>query len=190
MAKNARFTGSVRHTPDTIQLLYKTEYYTYDTLRIILRFLAGIGLVIAGLTMDIPRAVQIILLLIGCWLVISKDFPASVRADRALETRKAELPRHVCKFFEKQVELSGEGTINLTYDKFQYLVEDDGYLYLFLGRQSVCMVEKESVEGGSCEALKEFVAGHTGLNWRRNRSLFMMNLTDLRLAMKNYKRSR
>ena len=190
MAKNARFTGSIRHTPATIQLLYKTEYYTYDTLRILLRFLAGVGLILMGITMEMPRAVQIILLLAGCWLIISKDFPPSVRADRALETRKAALPQHVCKFFEKQVELSGEGTINLSYDKFQYLIEDDGYLYLFLGRQSVCMVEKESVEGGSFEELKEFIAGRTGLSWRRNRSLLMMNLTDLRLAMKNYKRSR
>lgn len=190
MAKDARFTGSIQHTLDTIQLLYKTEYYTYDTLRILVRFLAGVGLVLAGLMADIPRALQIILLLVGCWLIISKDFPASVRADRALETRKAALPRHVCKFFEKQVELSGEGTINLTYDKFQYLIEDDGYLYLFLGRQSVCMVEKDSVEGGSPEALKEFVAERTGLRWRRNRSLLMMNLTDLRLAMKNYMHSR
>lgn len=186
MAKNAHFIGSIRHTPDTIQLLYKTEYYTYDTLRILIRFLIGIGLILAELVVDIPRAVQILLLLAGCWLLVSKDFPASMRADRALEARKAALPQHVCKFFEKQVELSGEGTVNLTYDKFQYLIEDDGYLYLFLGRGLVCMVDKDSVEGGSSEKLKEFVAGRTGLRWRRNRSILMMNLTDLRLALKNY----
>ncbi len=186
MAKNARFTGSIQHTPDTIQLLYKTEYYTYDTLRILVRFLIGVTLILAGLMAEIPRIVQILLLLAGCWLVISKDFPASVRADRALETRKAALPRHVCAFYEKRVELSGEGTVNLAYDKFQHLIEDNGYLYLFLDRRSVCMVAKDSVEGGSPEELKKFVAGRTGLRWRRNRSLLMMNLADLRLAVKNH----
>ena len=35
MAEQASFIGSVQHTPDTIQRLYKTEYYTYDTLRIL-----------------------------------------------------------------------------------------------------------------------------------------------------------
>lgn len=186
MAKSARFSGSVEHTPDTIQLLYKTEYYTYDTLRILARFLLGAGFILAGITVAMPRAVQILLLLAGCWLIVSKDFPATLRADKALETRKAALPRHVCKFFEKHVELSGEGTMDLAYDKFQYLIEDDGYLYLFLGRKSVCMVEKGSVTGGSPEEFKEFVAGRTGLCWRKNRSLLMMNLADLRRAVRDY----
>lgn len=185
MAEKASFIGSVQHTPDTIQLLYKTEYYTYDTLRILSRFLLGAALIVGGLMMALPRVVQIPLLLAGCWLIVSKDFPAAVRADRALDTRKAALPMHICSFFENRVELTGEGSMRLDYQKFQRLIEDESYLYLFLGRQSVCMVEKDGVEGGSPEELKAFVAQRTGLSWQRNRSLLTMNLADLRQAVRD-----
>ena len=161
MAEQASFIGSVQHTPDTIQRLYKTEYYTYDTLRILSRFLFGGALIAAALILELPRPVQILLLLAGCWLIISKDFPAAVRADQVLDNRK------------------------LAYPKFQRLIEDEQYLYLFLGRQSVCMVEKDGVEGGSPEELKAFVARLTGLSWQRNRSLLTMNLADLRQALRD-----
>ena len=42
-------------------------------------------------------------------------------------------------------------------------VEDNEYVYLFLGHKSVCMIDKATVEGGSAEDLKEFVAQRTGL---------------------------
>ena len=80
MAEQASFIGSVQHTPDTIQRLYKTEYYTYDTLRILSRFLFGGALIAAALILELPRPVQILLLLVGCWLIISKDFPARYRS--------------------------------------------------------------------------------------------------------------
>ena len=83
------------------------------------------------------------------------------------------------------MELSGEGSMKLAYPKFQRLIEDEQYLYLFLGRQSVCMVEKDGVEGGSPEELKAFVARLTGLSWQRNRSLLTMNLADLRQALRD-----
>ena len=185
MAEQASFIGSVQHTPDTIQRLYKTAYYTYDTLRILSRFLFGGALIAAALILELPRPVQILLLLAGCWLIISKDFPAAVRADQVLDNRKAALPLHICSFFEDRVELSGEGSMKLAYPKFQRLIEDEQYLYLFLGRQSVCMVEKDGVEGGSPEELKAFVARLTGLSWQRNRSLLTMNLADLRQALRD-----
>ena len=75
--------------------------------------------------------------------------------------------------------------MRLKYSRFDRLIEDDSYLYLFLGRKSVCMVEKASVEGGSAEDLKDFVAQHTGLTWRRNRSILSMNLADVRQAVRD-----
>lgn len=187
MAKKARFIGSVQHTPDTIELLYKTSYYTYDTLRILIRILIGAAAVFVGLAVEMPRAFQALLLLAGCWLIISRDFPAAARADKALDARKADLPVHTCTFFDNAVELSGEGSMRLDYKQFQRLIEDDGYLYLFLGRQSVCMVDKNSVEGGNTEELKRFTAQRTGLSWQRNRSLLTMNLADLRQALRDRK---
>ena len=95
------------------------------------------------------------------------------------------LPENVCAFFGGSLELSGEGSMRLEYGRFQRLVEDSGYLYLFLGSRSVCMIDKATIKGGSAEELKAFVAERTGLTWRRNRSFFTMNLTDLRQMIRD-----
>lgn len=181
----ARYTGSVQHTSNTIQLMYKTEYYTYDTLRILIRMFIGVILVVLALTVEMNRIPQCLLLLVGCCLAFSKDFPAALRAGAALEDRKAELPLYVYTFYDDGLSMSGEGSMRLGYDRFERLIEDDGYLYLFLGRRSVCMVEKASVEGGSAEELKSFVTQRTGLTWRRNRSVLSMNLSDLRQSVRD-----
>jgi hypothetical protein len=188
MAKKGRFVGSVQHTEETIQRLYQTQYYTYETMRMLSRMGIGAILVVSPFLLQLPMAVRAIMLMLGCWLLVSRDFPPSLRADRALEARKGALPLNVCTFFEDCVELEGEGSMKIPYPKFQRLVEDDSYLYLFLGKNSLCMVEKDTVSGGTEEELKAFVAKHTGLSWGKNRSLLSMNLMDLHRAWKDRKR--
>lgn len=189
MADRAKFIGSVQHTEDTIQRLFKTEYRTYHQSRIFAQLAAGFVMAALALTVEMSRVLQAVLLLVGCLLMIGGDFPASVRADKAVDDRKGKLPGNVCSFFGGSMELSGEGSMRLKYDRFQRLVEDKGYLYLFLGSRSVCMIDKTTVKGGSVEDLKAFVAERTGLVWRRNRSFLTMNLTDLRQMLRD-RRSR
>ena len=185
MAERAKFTGSVRHTEDTIQRLFKTEYRTYHQPRILAQLAVGFVMAALALTVEMDRILQAVLLLFGCLLMIGRDFPASVRADKAVDDRRGRLPENVCSFFDGSLELSGEGSMRLKYDRFQRLVEDNEYLYLFLGSRSVCMIDKATVRGGSAEALKAFVAERTGLTWRRNRSFFTMNLADLRQMLRD-----
>lgn len=189
MAEKARFTGRVQHTEETIRLLFKTQYNTYEQLRMIVQMGAGMAMAVAAFLVPMNRVLQVLLAMLGCWLLVSKDFPASLRAEQALEQRKGVLPENVCKFFDKAMELNGEGRMRLEYSRFQRLIEDGGYLYLFLGRNSVCMIDKETVEGGSAEDLKAFVEKRTGMTWSKNRSLLWMNLTDIRQALKDRGRS-
>jgi hypothetical protein len=149
----------------------------------------GIGaiLVVLPFFLQLPTAVRAIMLMLGCWLLVSRDFPPSLQADRVIQTRKGALPLNVCTFFEDCVELEGEGSMKIPYQKFQRLVEDESYLYLFLGKKSLCMVEKDTVSGGTEEELKVFVAERTGLSWSKNRSLLSMNLMDLHRAWKDRK---
>lgn len=188
MADRAKFTGSIRHTENTLQRLFKTEYRTYHQPRILAQLAVGFVMAALALTVEMDRIPQAVLLLFGCLLMIGRDFPASVRADKALDDRKGKLPENVCAFFGGSLELSGEGSMRLKYDRFQRLVEDDEYLYLFLGSRSVCMIDKTTIRGGSAEELKSFVAERTGLTWRRNRSFLTMNLTDLRQMLRDRRR--
>ena len=144
MAEKIRFIGRIQHTEDTIQRLFKTEYFTYSKRRILARMLVGAAMVVTGLLYQRNRIVQVILLMIGCWLLFSRDFPASVQADRTLEKRKGRL-----------------------------------------------MIDKETIERGSVEELKEFVEKHTGLTWRaKSKSLLQMNLYDVWQMLQDKRRRR
>lgn len=70
--------------------------------------------------------------------------------------------------------------MNIPYKKFTRLVEDEEYLYLFLDKDSVCMLPRSSVEPQPAEDFMKFVEGKTGLSWRREKSLLSLNLWDLR----------
>ena len=136
MAGKVRFVGSVQHTEDTLQRL-----------GILAQLAVGFAMAALALTVEMSRPLQGVLLLVGCLVMVSGDLPASLRADKAVDSRKGSLPKNVCSFFEDRMELSGEGSMRLEYGRFQRLIEDDGYLYLFLGRGSVCMIDPRGIEG-------------------------------------------
>lgn len=181
----ALYRGKIEHTEKTIQLLYKTQYYTYDKTRMLLRLGLGIALVILSVALALPTWARAVIMLLGAWFMASGDFPSQVRADKALEQRKAALPKMSYEFLEAKLILSGEGSMEIPYKRLTRLVEDDGYLYLFLARDSVCMVDRASLEPKGAEDFMKFMEKKTGLKWRRERSLLSMNLWDLRQILRD-----
>ena len=69
--------------------------------------------------------------------------------------------------------------MKIPYAKFHRLIEDQDYLYLFLGRGSVCMLDRSTVQPDSDKELKRFVTERTGKQWSRNWTLLSMTLGDL-----------
>ena len=181
----ARFHGKIDHTEETITLLYKTQYRTFETLRMLTRMAIGVIMAVLGLTVEMPMWGRAILMLIGCWLLVSGDFPGVARADRALEARKGALPKMSYDFYANHVHLSGEGSMNIAYGKFRRLVEDDAYLYLFVSKDSVCMVERATLTPTPEENFMKFIEEKTGLRWRRMKSLLLMNAQDLLQAIQD-----
>ena len=105
-----------------------------------------------------------------------------MRADRALSERKAKLPDMSYGFGPNKVHLSGEGSMDLSYKKFTRLVEDKQYLYLFVSRNSVCMMNKDSVKPADLMAFAKFMEDRTGLKWRAEKSFLSMSIYELRQA--------
>ena len=95
-----RYRAEIQHTEKTIQRLYRTQYYAYDKLRLLLRGSLGAALILVAALSALPTWGKAVLLLIGAWLVVSGDFPAQLRADKALEQRKAALPHTSLKLEE------------------------------------------------------------------------------------------
>jgi len=173
------FEGEIVHTEKTLLQLFKTEYETYERKKIFAWMGVGALMIVLAILVEMALPLRIILLLIACWLLVSSDFPAEMRADKVVETRRGNLPRMHYEFYEKDMKLEGEGSMRMKYDKFQRLIEDSGYLYLFEAKNSVCMIDKDSIQGGSVDQFKEFMEKRTGLEWRRCKSILSLNLTDI-----------
>lgn len=187
MASQCRYRGKIDHSEKTIQLLYKTQYYAYEKPRMLIRLGIGVVMVIASLTVEMPMWTRAILMLIGAWLMASRDFPSQIRADRVLEKRRGQLPQMSYEFYPSRVALSGEGNMDIRYEKFTRLVEDSDYLYLFIAKDSVCMLERTSLSPQPAEDFMKYMEDKTGLKWRREKSILSMNLYDLRQLVRDFK---
>ena len=174
------YTASITHNEKTINRLYKTQYYTFGKTRIILRFVAGLALIIICAASTLPLWVKGLLLLIGAWLVSSPDFPAQVMADKVLSSRKNNLPVMNYEFHGDFIKLSGEGSMNIEYTRFKILIQDSEYYYMFINKDSACMIDKDSISPHEAENFAAFIENKTGLAFRREKSLLAMNLQDLR----------
>ncbi len=178
MSEKYIYSGNIKHTEKTIQNLFKTQYFTFEKWRIAGRFSVGILLIIAAVSLNIPVWARCLLLIPGTWLAVSGDFPAQVTADKVLQARKNKLPVMNYEFYGDHIKISGEGEMNIDYKNLKFLVQDDEYLYLFIAKNSVCMIEKSSLE--NLNEFKSFIQNKTGLEWTRQKNFMAMNINDLK----------
>ena len=184
-----RYTASIDHSEKTIERLYRTQRRTYDKGRIFLRLVLGFGMVLAAALVALPTWLKAILLLVGAWLMASGDFPAQIRADRAVQDRGGSLPKMRYEFYEDHLKLTGEGSMNIGYRKLNRLLEDREFYYLFLERDSVCMIDRESLKPAKQEDFRLFLENATGLNWRQEKSFLSIDLADLIKMRREKKRN-
>jgi len=173
------FKGEIVHTEKTLRQLFRTEYETYERKKIFVWMGVGALMIVLAILVEMSMPLRVILLLIACWLLVSSDFPAEMRADKVVDTRRGSLPSMSYEFYDKDMKLESEGSMRMKYDKFQRLIEDSDYLYLFEAKNSVCMLDKDSIQGGSVDQFKEFMEKRTGLEWRRCKSILSLSLTDI-----------
>ncbi len=173
------FEGRVTHTKQTIKTLFKTTYYVYEKKKILTRMAIGVVLAVAALFIPMPTVLEVILLMLGAWLLVSRDYPATERADKAIEARKGHFPTIKYTFSDKSIVLEDRKKAFLKYSQIQLLVEDDGYFYLFENKGSVCMIDKQTITPASLQDFINFLQEKTGKTTQKNKTFFQMNLYDL-----------
>lgn len=178
------FYGKIDHNEHTIEELFKCQYYTYKKGKIITRLATGFVMVLIAVVLDLPMWAKGILLLFGAWFLVSKSFRAEIRADRAVEARHGALPKMQYKFFEESFRVTGEGSTELKYTKIERLVEDKQYLYVFMGADSVCMIERDSIKPQDTEHFMKFLTEKTNLQWQKDKGILSMTLWDVVNMMK------
>lgn len=184
---SCRFYGKIEHTEDTITSLYRVQYHAFSKLQMLIWMAVGFAMIMVAAFAAIPLWAKTVLLLIGALVVTGVDFPAMVRADSVVEARRGNLPKMEYEFHKDAVKVSGEGSMSIAYKKIVRMAEEKNYLYLFMGRDSICMIEKASIKPNDLDEFKEFMAQKTGLTWQSEKSLLAFNLADVILAVRNKK---
>jgi hypothetical protein len=159
--------------------MFKVAYYKFQIKKVFGWLFVGAVLVVLGLTGNFPIGIQGILMMIGCWILVSGDFPARYKADRTLEARNQSLPTIISTFYNDFVELTGEGHMKLKYSNFKYLLEEHEYFFLFIDKDSVCMIDSRTLQPNNIEKFKIFVSDKTNLEWKQRKTLLNMSLADL-----------
>ena len=57
-----------------------------------------------------------------------------------------------------------------------------------MSKDSICMIDKNSVKPKSADELKTFLAEKTKLDWLNEKSFLAMNLADVILILRNRKK--
>lgn len=182
---NFQYYGKIEHTEKTIMALYRAQYHVFETPQMLLWMGIGFAVILIAAFAPLPGWARTILLLIGAWLVISMDFPSQVRADRAVDARRGNLPKMEYEFHKDAVKISGEGSMSIAYKNIVRLIDDKSYLYLIMGKDSICMVDRATIKPKSVDDLKEFLSDKTGLDWQSEKSLLALNLADVILMFSN-----
>ncbi len=178
------YYAKIEHTQHSIDELYKTQYYAFEKHKLLIQVGIGFALLVLALTTEMMTWLKALLLMAGALLIAFKDLSAQVRSGDAVEARGGALPVMHYGFCKTYFTVSGEGEMKIPYKKIARLVYDEQYLYLFMSKNSVCMLERSSVEPGEALDLMKFLMEKTDLKWKKEKSLLSMNLWDLRDMMK------
>lgn len=179
-----KFQGGIVHTNNTIQILYKTIYSLFEQKKIWIRMLVGLLMAAAAILVDMPTLLQVALLMVGAWLLVSRDYPASAWADKAIAVRAGDLPAIQYKFLDKNLEVENGKKTYIKYNQIQMLIEDKQYLYICESKQSVCMIDKASIQPAKIQEFMDYIEEKTAKSWRKNKLFRHLNLYDLLRMMR------
>ncbi|MBE6005079.1 MAG: YcxB family protein [Lachnospiraceae bacterium] len=172
------FEAETVFNDDAIRWMFRAEYYSYERLKILFR--AGLGLLLLLLAFFFVKitAVKGVLMLIGCWFMVSTDFPSRMRAEQLIESRKGQTSKVRYQFTGDSVLIDQTGR-SLPYDKIDRMLVDKRCFYLFESRQNAVMVPRGIWAEEKQQRFVNFLSEKTGKEWKQNRSMLSMNLREL-----------
>lgn len=170
--------ASMQHTEASLRRLSQVQYSTFSFGTKLLQLFCGLILIAFGIRGG-SAAASVLCLFAGCWVCVSTDIPARVRADKVIAGMHKKYPYTEYAFSADHFTLTaGEAHADIPYQKLIRLVEDADYLYLYISRMSAYMIDK-STASPDIAALRELAAGGSGLRWTRPNSFLRFNLRSL-----------
>lgn len=157
-----RFRASATYDAATVSSAYRTELYTYGKPLILLRVVAGAVLMLSVLFVHMPLALSLVLMVIGCFLFVSNDFPARMRASRYMKDHQGKPEVRTCRFLDDRIATKED---DKRYEDIDRLVYDDDYLYIFLSRKDYLTISIRTIVPHDTSELKAMVASKSGKSW-------------------------
>lgn len=172
------FEATMTYNDETIRLMFRTEYYTYERMRLLTRMAIALVLLFMAILVELPAAAKVVCLLVGCWLFVARDFPSRIQAERVLAQRNGAASTVKCRLNDRGIEV--EDGSRFDYAQVDRLVRDKDYYYIFQSRQAAVMLARASLVPGNPERFEKFVARMTGKEWKQTRSLLALDRRELR----------
>ena len=180
------FTASMKHNPETLVRLVKTQYNTFFFYRKILQLVCGVILVYLGLTAS-SSLLGVICLLAGCWMCVSLDEPAKHTARKVIGAMHGQYPKTNYSFRAHHFIIHGSlDSSSVAYNQIIRLIEDEQYCYLYISRMSAYMIDKSTVVS-DLEDFRIFLSDSCALRWARPTTLLTFRIPSLFFRRKDAK---
>lgn len=179
-----KFTAKNIHSKDSIRRLSAVQYNIFGFAKKLKIFLSGILIVAAANFGNCGALGFGLLMLLGCWLLMSTSLPQMRQSDKLIKMMGGKYPKSSFSFQEDKVIVSTGGDIrSIPYCRFITVAKDNGHYYFFISRMSAYMFPVETVVPQ--ENFERFIKEKTGLKFIKPCSLFQMSLYDMGLRIKN-----
>lgn len=172
------FEAKTEFNDDSIRWLFQAEYYSYERIKILLRSALGALLLAVALFLVESTPIKGVLLMIGCWFLVSTDFPSRIRAEQVIQQRGGQKSDVLYRFTQDAVLIDRTGR-SLRYDNIDRMLVDKRCFYLFENRQNAVMVPRGIWNGEEQQKFVTFLSEKTGKEWKQSKSLLSLNLRDL-----------
>lgn len=172
------FEAETVFNDDAIRWMFQAEYYSYERLKILFRAGLGLLLLITALFFVKLTTLRGALMLIGCWFMVSTDFPSRMRAEQLIQARRGQTSRVRYQFTGESVLIDQTGR-SLPYDKIDRMLVDKRCFYLFESRQNAVMIPRGVWAQDKQQRFVDFLSEKTGKEWKQSRNMLSMNLRDL-----------
>lgn len=184
--KITSFDISMTFDDDTIRKMFRAEYYTYETVQRLLRFVLGLIGIMVAVFSSVPTPVKVICLMFGVWMLVAGDFPSKVQAEGVISRRGGKSSKVNYRVEREGLQIKGGAFI--PYRNLDKLIYDEDYLYLFVNRQNAVMLPVKEIASENLENLKREIEKKSGSGFKRlTTGVLEYNLKDLLELIDNRK---
>lgn len=170
------FQATMTHSKESYLALTKMQYQQYGSKFRMLLFEFGAMFVVGAVLFD-TSLFTMILLMLGCWLIVSGNYLPVVRAERLVRHAGGKYPRTEYCFREEFLEYRNDiesGT--LPYSGIIRITQDENYCYLFIENKAAHVIPKAELRPNDFARFEAFLFEKTGQVWYVKRSAMMKAL--------------